>query len=322
VTLIALLLITIGFSRSGWCATASIFAAPMVAAPPLSTLPPNYGMVPIFGGGVSLTPGTPFTTSATGAQLDAIAIQIFNERGPGGGFRLTLRENTGGAPGAGGMWGMILATLVGDEPTAVQTLITYTDPTHTTLEPNTTYWIVADATNPAGSYFWSPALLSNATSPIGWQAGNPYIEIGGACCYHAVETLAYEINPVPPEPDTDDDGVPDSSDNCPSTPNTDQADSDCDGVGDACDVCPGGDDSVDNNYDGLPDCKYPPAFAGILPAWKCGNNNQKVLVCHNGGNTLCISHNAVQAHINNHGDYIGPCGNAACGGGGDDDDDR
>ena len=38
--------------------------------------------------------------------------------------------------------------------------------------------------------------------------------------------------------DTDGDGVPDASDNCPYTPNPDQADADHDGVGDACDACP------------------------------------------------------------------------------------
>ena len=37
-----------------------------------------------------------------------------------------------------------------------------------------------------------------------------------------------------PELDTDADGVPDRFDNCPSTPNPDQADADSDGVGDAC----------------------------------------------------------------------------------------
>ena len=38
-------------------------------------------------------------------------------------------------------------------------------------------------------------------------------------------------------PDADGDGVPDNVDNCPNTPNADQADADHDGVGDACDNC-------------------------------------------------------------------------------------
>jgi serine protease len=40
------------------------------------------------------------------------------------------------------------------------------------------------------------------------------------------------------ESDGDEDGIFDSLDNCPETPNADQADTDEDGVGDACDNCP------------------------------------------------------------------------------------
>ena len=40
---------------------------------------------------------------------------------------------------------------------------------------------------------------------------------------------------------------------------------------------------------------------------RCGKNNNKVLVCHK-GKTICISPNAVQTHLNNHGDYLGSCG--------------
>jgi len=39
-------------------------------------------------------------------------------------------------------------------------------------------------------------------------------------------------------PDTDGDGVPDDSDNCPTVVNADQVDADSDGVGNACDNCP------------------------------------------------------------------------------------
>ncbi len=46
-------------------------------------------------------------------------------------------------------------------------------------------------------------------------------------------------------PDTDLDGIPDASDNCPLVSNVDQADLDEDGIGDACDP--------DNDNDGVPD---------------------------------------------------------------------
>ncbi|MEO6455118.1 MAG: FlgD immunoglobulin-like domain containing protein, partial [Ginsengibacter sp.] len=41
---------------------------------------------------------------------------------------------------------------------------------------------------------------------------------------------------------------------------------------------------------------------------RCGNKMDKVMVCHN-GQTICISPNAVKAHLN-HGDYLGNCSNS------------
>ena len=48
-------------------------------------------------------------------------------------------------------------------------------------------------------------------------------------------SLPYEINSVCTPPDEDGDSIPDSTDNCPSTPNANQLDTDNDGIGDVCD---------------------------------------------------------------------------------------
>jgi hypothetical protein len=50
----------------------------------------------------------------------------------------------------------------------------------------------------------------------------------------------------PSDPDSDGDGVPDASDNCPNDANPDQLDTDGDGVGDACDC--------DSDGDGISEC--------------------------------------------------------------------
>ncbi|NOT37242.1 MAG: HYR domain-containing protein [Saprospiraceae bacterium] len=88
-------------------------------------------------------------------------------------------------------------------------------------------------------------------------------------------------------------------------------DEDCDGVASACDLCPGGDDSIDNNNDGQPDCHVYPGFSNLPSSWICGNKNNKVRICHNGNNTLCVAQAAVTAHLG-HGDYCGPCNEANC----------
>lgn len=116
--------------------------------------------------------------------------------------------------------------------------------------------------------------------------------------------------------DSDGDGICDEEDNCPYTWNADQADSDCDGVGDVCDVCDGGDDSVDNNNDGYPDCDNNPGFANIINDWKC-SNNARVSVCYyttyGTRSTICIHPNSVNTYLNARPlSYIGPCGNASC----------
>ncbi len=60
-------------------------------------------------------------------------------------------------------------------------------------------------------------------------------------------TIFVVFGDVPPAQDSDGDGIPDDTDNCPSTYNPDQADADGDGYGDACDVCPL---DPDNDIDG------------------------------------------------------------------------
>ena len=58
---------------------------------------------------------------------------------------------------------------------------------------------------------------------------------------------------------------------------------------------------------------------------RCGNNNNKVVVCHipSGNNSnpqeICIAANAVQTHLN-HGCYVGPCGAAKGGAGAEEDE--
>ena len=53
------------------------------------------------------------------------------------------------------------------------------------------------------------------------------------------------------EPDSDNDGVGDGSDNCPTTPNANQLDSDDDDIGDACDT-DNDNDGVNDNVDNCP----------------------------------------------------------------------
>ncbi len=102
---------------------------------------------------------------------------------------------------------------------------------------------------------------------------------------------------------------------CVATVTVIGADADCDTVADACDLCPGGDDNVDNNMDGDPDCAFPPDNDDILDAWRCAP--AKVYICHippgnpENAHTICVSDNSINAHLE-HGDYLGPCEQVSC----------
>ncbi len=63
-------------------------------------------------------------------------------------------------------------------------------------------------------------------------------------------TLSVVFTPIPPS-DVDNDGIPDSSDNCPSIANSSQNDADGDGDGNACDD----DDDNDSVLDGNDNCR-------------------------------------------------------------------
>jgi hypothetical protein len=84
-------------------------------------------------------------------------------------------------------------------------------------------------------------------------------------------------------------------------------DADCDNVADGCDICPGGDDSVDNNHDDLPDCAQQLSAAEYSDDWICDNKpgKEKVLVCDK-GRTKCVKISKLGRHLSN-GNYIGPC---------------
>ena len=75
--------------------------------------------------------------------------------------------------------------------------------------------------------------------------------------------------------DTDGDGIPDNLDNCPRTPNADQADADGDGVGDACDNCPAtpnasqADSDADGHGDACDNCPAVPNPDQMINPCEC-----------------------------------------------------
>jgi hypothetical protein len=102
---------------------------------------------------------------------------------------------------------------------------------------------------------------------------------GGVCCtslltdsvthpgYICVSTDGFSSYAVGQPIDTDNDFVPNISDNCPNAGNTFQQDTDGDLVGDACDNCPTvpNQDQLDTDHDGIGDACDPTPGVAVAP---------------------------------------------------------
>jgi hypothetical protein len=100
------------------------------------------------------------------------------------------------------------------------------------------------------SYYSPNAYISAVSVGVGSSAGSGYhafadnivLDFGNGSTTYNFEAFA----------DQDSDGVPDSTDNCISIANPDQADGDGDGIGNACDANPNDGPTGDLDADGIP----------------------------------------------------------------------
>jgi len=128
-------------------------------------------------------------------------------------------------------------------------------------EPDITGYKVHYGTS-SGSYDQKINVGKNTTADISSLAeGTTYYFTVTAYTTASESDYSNEVSYTPDivPADGDDDGVPDTTDNCPVTSNTDQTDTDGDGIGDACDPCPADiendadNDNVCGNIDNCPE---------------------------------------------------------------------
>ncbi len=146
--------------------------------------------------------------------------------------------------------------------------------------PNQYQPLAQDRTGQSGNISAEPLFVNETLRDFHLQAGSPAIDRGvnqgapptdfdgvnrpidgDADGVAVVDMGAFEFSSGA---DGDGDGIPDSVDNCPATPNASQSDGDGDGIGDVCDNCPAAANpgQEDSDGDGLADaCDNCPAVA-------------------------------------------------------------
>ncbi|MCP4623258.1 MAG: hypothetical protein GY850_06965 [bacterium] len=120
---------------------------------------------------------------------------------------------------------------------------TFTTDSNGNMAAGTLLWAAADL---SGDY----AVVIDADNDGRYYADNDFIDTD------------LHIN-TPPSPDSDSDGIPDTTDNCPLVPNHGQEDNDLDGTGNTCDNCPtlcnsdqlnADNDTFGDACDAIPEC--------------------------------------------------------------------
>lgn len=106
---------------------------------------------------------------------------------------------------------------------------------------------IADAQDNCPAYFNPPRPLEDNTQPN--ADGDTFGDICDVCPTSGPGDTCTPFDPN----DRDADGIANDADNCPTTPNADQADGDNDDIGDVCDPCP---DAANPGFSGCPALVY------------------------------------------------------------------